>query len=75
MAYINEHEGPFALFKGLAPQITKGILVQGLLMMTKERYFIPKILLKEASANLFLSGWKSFSCFFLPTFAKFEIRD
>lgn len=38
MSYIVEHEGPMALFKGLAPQITKGILVQGLLMMTKERY-------------------------------------
>lgn len=38
MSYIVEHEGPLALFKGLAPQITKGIFVQGLLMMTKERY-------------------------------------
>ncbi|KAL8659293.1 MAG: hypothetical protein Q9226_000508 [Calogaya cf. arnoldii] len=37
MSYIIEHEGPLALFKGLAPQITKGIIVQGLLMMTKER--------------------------------------
>ncbi|KAI4180674.1 MAG: hypothetical protein L6R41_007078 [Letrouitia leprolyta] len=37
MSYIIEHEGLLALFKGLAPQITKGILVQGLLMMTKER--------------------------------------
>ena len=38
MAYIIEHEGPMALFKGIGPQITKGLLVQGLLMMTKERY-------------------------------------
>ena len=37
MSYIVEHEGPQALFKGIAPQITKGLLVQGLLMMTKER--------------------------------------
>ncbi len=37
MSYIIEHEGPLALFKGIIPQITKGILVQGLLMMTKER--------------------------------------
>lgn len=37
MKYIVEHEGSLALFKGLAPQVTKGILVQGLLMMTKER--------------------------------------
>ncbi len=40
MSYIIEHEGPLALFKGMAPQITKGFLVQGLLMMTKERYFV-----------------------------------
>lgn len=37
MEYIVEHEGPLGLFKGIAPQIVKGILVQGLLMMTKER--------------------------------------
>lgn len=38
MSYIIEYEGPMALFKGIGPQITKGVLVQGLLMMTKERY-------------------------------------
>jgi len=37
MKFIIENEGPLALFKGLVPQITKGVLVQGLLMMTKER--------------------------------------
>lgn len=37
MEFIVEHEGPLALFKGIGPQITKGILVQGILMMTKER--------------------------------------
>ncbi len=37
MLYIIENEGPLALFKGIAPQITKGILVQGVLMMIKER--------------------------------------
>ncbi|RMZ87783.1 hypothetical protein DV736_g4985, partial [Chaetothyriales sp. CBS 134916] len=37
MAYIVEHEGPLALFKGIGPQIIKGILVQGVLMMAKER--------------------------------------
>ena len=37
MAYIIENEGPLALFKGIVPQITKGLLVQGMLMMTKER--------------------------------------
>ena len=37
MAYIIEHEGPMALFKGIGPQIFKGLMVQGILMMTKER--------------------------------------
>jgi len=40
MAYIIEHEGVMSLFKGIAPQIIKGLLVQGFLMMTKERYDI-----------------------------------
>jgi hypothetical protein len=38
MQHIIQHEGPMALFKGIAPQILKGLLVQGFLMMTKERY-------------------------------------
>ncbi len=37
MSYIIEHEGPMGLFKGIGPQILKGLLVQGILMMTKER--------------------------------------
>lgn len=37
MQFIIEHEGPMALFKGIGPQIFKGFLVQGILMMTKER--------------------------------------
>jgi hypothetical protein len=37
MQFIIEHEGLLGLFKGIAPQISKGIIVQGLLMMTKER--------------------------------------
>ncbi|OKL59480.1 hypothetical protein UA08_05258 [Talaromyces atroroseus] len=37
MQFIIEHEGPLALFKGIGPQVLKGLLVQGLLMMTKER--------------------------------------
>ncbi|KAL9601124.1 MAG: hypothetical protein Q9219_002723 [cf. Caloplaca sp. 3 TL-2023] len=45
MSYIVEQEGPLALFKGIVPQITKGILVQGLLMMTKERMEILFIVL------------------------------
>jgi hypothetical protein len=38
MHFIIQHEGVSSLFKGMAPQILKGILVQGILMMTKERY-------------------------------------
>jgi len=37
MKYIVEHEGPLGLFKGVGPQILKGVLVQGLLMTIKER--------------------------------------
>jgi len=45
MEYIIEHEGPLALFKGIWPQLLKGLLVQGLLMMTKERVEILFILI------------------------------
>lgn len=38
MSYIIEHEGVMSLFKGIGPQLVKGLLVQGLLMMTKERF-------------------------------------
>ena len=37
MEYIVKNEGIMGLFKGIGPQLMKGILVQGLLMMTKER--------------------------------------
>lgn len=45
MEYIVQHEGPMALFKGIGPQILKGLLVQGFLMMTKERIELSFILL------------------------------
>ena len=45
MEFIIEHEGPLALFKGIGPQIMKGLLVQGLLMMTKERMELAFIVL------------------------------
>lgn len=37
MRFIIQHEGWLALFKGIGPQLVKGLIVQGLLMMTKER--------------------------------------
>ena len=40
MRFIVEKEGPLSLFKGIGPQILKGLLVQGILMMTKERYVL-----------------------------------
>jgi H2-forming N5,N10-methylenetetrahydromethanopterin dehydrogenase-like enzyme len=45
MAYIIEHEGAKGLFKGIGPQILKGVLVQGILMMTKERMEVVFMLL------------------------------
>ncbi|KAJ2984196.1 hypothetical protein NQ176_g134 [Zarea fungicola] len=37
MGFIVENEGLLGLFKGIGPQIMKGFLVQGILMMAKER--------------------------------------
>ncbi|KAF3179736.1 ADP/ATP carrier protein [Orbilia oligospora] len=37
MKYVIHHEGLLGLYKGIGPQLMKGLLVQGLLMMTKER--------------------------------------
>jgi hypothetical protein len=45
MQYIVEKEGMLGLFKGIAPQILKGLLVQGMLMMAKERIELLFVLL------------------------------
>lgn len=45
ISYIIEHEGYLGLFKGIGPQLMKGLLVQGLLMMTKERVELLFVLL------------------------------
>jgi predicted RNA-binding protein Jag len=45
MQYIIEHEGAMGLFKGIGPQILKGLLVQGFLMMSKERIELSFIIL------------------------------
>ena len=65
MKHIVDNEGLFALFKGIGPQILKGLLVQGLLMMTKERYV-------ELQTNVLFRadyhpGWKSCSLSCSPT--------
>jgi hypothetical protein len=45
MRFIIENEGPLGLFKGIGPQILKGLIVQGLLMMTKERLELSFVLI------------------------------
>ena len=45
MQFIVQKEGPLGLYKGIAPQLIKGLLVQGLLMMTKERVELLFVLL------------------------------
>lgn len=45
MRFIVEKEGVLGLYKGIAPQLLKGLLVQGFLMMTKERVELMFILL------------------------------
>ena len=67
MSYIIEHEGPLALFKGIAPQITKGIIVQGLLMMTKERSVITCYAAEETLTGACIE-WNSSSSSYLRTF-------
>jgi hypothetical protein len=37
LLYIVKNEGILRLYKGLIPQIVKGFMVQGLMMMLKER--------------------------------------
>lgn len=65
MSYIIEKEGSIALFKGIAPQITKGVIVQGLLMMTKERYVASPFLVFAWHSNHI--GWKFSLVSCLPT--------
>jgi len=45
MRYIVQKEGALGLYKGIAPQLLKGLLVQGILMMTKERVELLFVLL------------------------------
>jgi hypothetical protein len=66
MRFIIEHEGVLGLFKGMGPQILKGLLVQGILMMTKEKYVYsvgehPPNIVSECNANTFLIGLNCFT--------------
>lgn len=45
MRFIVNNEGLLGLFKGIGPQLMKGLIVQGILMMTKERMELMFILL------------------------------
>ena len=48
MQYVVEREGFLGLYKGVGPQLLKGFLVQGILMMTKERVELAFVLLFRA---------------------------
>jgi hypothetical protein len=45
MRFVLERDGVLGLWKGVAPQLIKGFLVQGILMMTKERVELMFVLL------------------------------
>jgi hypothetical protein len=65
MAYIVEHEGLMSLFKGIGPQLMKGLIVQGILMMTKERCVVLHYTLKFY-ANKISQIRAGFHCPFPP---------
>ena len=73
MRYIIEHEGPWALFKGIGPQILKGLLVQGFLMMTKERY-VEMLKVCARDANTIPGSSFSLSCY-SDTSAKYAPKN
>lgn len=49
LRFIWTHEGLAGLFKGIGPQVLKGFLVQGILMMTKDKYVFMHLRLYEPS--------------------------
>lgn len=52
MKFTVERDGIFGLWKGVAPQLMKGFLVQGILMMTKERVELLFVLLFRAARKM-----------------------
>lgn len=65
MQFIIQNEGALGLFKGIGPQILKGLLVQGILMMTKERCVRPPLpdMLHALRLTLFSQCRASFHSF------------
>ncbi|TFB01607.1 Peroxisomal adenine nucleotide transporter 1 [Trichoderma ghanense] len=59
MRFIIQHEGVRGLFKGMGPQILKGLLVQGILMMTKEKVELLFVLLLRYLKSISLSRARS----------------
>lgn len=56
LRYIVKNEGILALYKGLIPQLLKGLLVQGILMTMKERVEYVFIVLFRHYARHFKKG-------------------
>ncbi|KAM3422243.1 hypothetical protein BST61_g2608 [Cercospora zeina] len=52
MKFTIERDGILGLWKGVAPQLIKGFLVQGILMMTKERVELLFVLLFRAARKM-----------------------
>lgn len=69
MKFIVENEGAMSLFKGMGPQILKGLLVQGILMMTKERY-VTRTILETMTRTDMMATVLSCSLFSLSAISK-----
>jgi len=72
MKFIVENEGLLGLFKGIGPQISKGLIVQGLLMMTKERYAMYSWTLEKYLLGL---GWNSSSLSFSAISGRLDLSN
>lgn len=73
MKFIIEHEGPAGLFKGIGPQILKGLLVQGILMMTKERVELMFVLFLRYLKSIQFQNLRKISEKVTPTLSGSEV--